>query len=385
MVKLERMDAVPPTNPDGDAADQGRGGTHPTPDARPTVVALTGAARPLGRKVRALLTATTTSTATATGAAGDEREAGAVEVVDVDTLVVGDELKRRLEGAAVVLHLDGGTPAAGPASATGDVEATRRVLEAASAASVAHVVVLSDATAYGAWPNNPVPLTEDAVLRPNPGFAYAAERAEIERLAGDWRTAHPGATVTVLRAARTPGHTDWLIRALRPSRAIPELAAEPPAQFLHLDDLAAAVVLAARARLDGAFNVAPDGSIPGEQVRSLTGAGPKVRLPERLAARVVRWRFRSGLAPTPPELLAYTLHSWVVANDRLKAAGWRPAVTNEEACVDAHEAGPWATLSPRRRQEIALGVAGAALVGTAVGAGFAVRRLLRRGIRPGPS
>jgi nucleoside-diphosphate-sugar epimerase len=240
-------------------------------------------------------------------------------------------------------------------------------------------VVLSDATVYGAWPNNPVPLTEDAVLRPNPGFAFATERAEIERLVGEWRTAHPGSTATVLRPARTPGHSDWLVRALRPSRAVPELAAEPQAQFLHVDDLATAVVrVTRRPRLDGAYNVAPDQSIPGEDVRALTGAGPTLRLPDRVADRVARWRFRSGLGPTPPELLPYTLHPWVVANDRLRAAGWEPEVTNEEACVDAYQAGPWATLSPRRRQEIALGVAGAGLVGLAVGAGLTIRRLVRR-------
>jgi len=425
MVKLERMDAVPPEDPTGDAADHvdghvpgdrsdksdrpaddaaGHAAGHATspPGRQPTVVALTGGATPLGRTVRGFLATGGPGVAgvadeddmadaaeapgepagtVATGETAETAETGetwVLRAVEVDGLPAGDELKRRLEGAEVVVHLASATPAASPTGRTADVEATRRLLDAAGAASVDHVVVLSDATAYGAWPNNPVPLTEDAVLRPNPGFAFAAERAEIERLAGEWRTTHPGATVTVLRPARTPGHTDWLMRALRPGRAVPELAAEPPAQFLHLDDLAAAVVLAARDRLDGAYNVAPDGSIPGEEVRSLTGAGPRVRLPERLAARVVRWRFRSGLAPTPPELLAYTLHPWVVANDRLRAAGWRPEVSNEEACVDAHEAGPWATMSPRRRQEVALGVAGAGLVGAGVAAGLAVRRLLRR-------
>ena len=61
----------------------------------------------------------------------------------------------------------------------------------------------------------------------------------------------------------------------------------------------------------------------------------------------------------------------MIANDRLKAEGWEPASSNEEAYVGAHRAGPWATLSPRRRQELALGAAGAALAG-------------RRGRRPPP-
>jgi UDP-glucose 4-epimerase len=335
----------------------------------PAAIALTGAATPLGTRVRRLLES---------GDGGEGAVAGAprMRVVALDDLVAG-EIKRQVEGVDAVVHLAVGQPV-DPSAATGDVEAARRVLDAAGTASVGHLVVLSDATVYGAWSNNPVPLTEDAVLRPNAGFAFATERAEIERLVGEWRSAHPGSTAAVLRPARTPGHSDWLVRALRPSRAVPELAAEPPAQFLHLDDLATAVVLACRARLDGAFNVAPDQAIPGEDVRALTGAGPTLRLPDRVAHRVVRWRFQSGLGPTPPELLPYTLHPWVVANDRLRAAGWRPEVTNEEACVDAYEAGPWATLSPRRRQEIALGVAGVGLVGLAVGGALGLRRLLKR-------
>jgi hypothetical protein len=159
---------------------------------------------------------------------------------------------------------------------------------------------------------------------------------------------------------------------------VPETADEPPVQFVDLDDLAVAVDVARRQRLDGAFNVAPEGSIPGDEVRSLVGAPPKVPLPERIASRVLRWGFRWGLGPTPPELVPYVLHPWVVAADRLRAEGWTPAVSNEEACVEAHEVGPWATLSPRRRQEIALGAAGVGLVGVVVGAVLLVRRLLRR-------
>jgi nucleoside-diphosphate-sugar epimerase len=323
-------------------------------------VAVTGFRSVLGQRVRAMI---------------EGRET--VEVRPVDDLLTGD-LKPFIEDTEAVLHLATGIPSS-PSGATTDVEATRRVLDAAGAASVRHIVVLSDATVYGAWPNNPVPLTDDAVLRPNPGFRFAAERAEIERLAGDWRAAHPGSTLAILRPVRTPGRADWLVRALRPAGAVPEHVEEPPVQFLHLDDLAAAVDIAWSKHLDGAYNVAPDGSIPGDEARLLIGARPRVRLPDRLLQRLVRWRFRSGLTATPPELVPYTVHPWVVANDRLRAAGWRPTMTNEEVCVEAHEAGPLADLSPQRRQDIALGVAGAGLAAVVGGAVVVLRRLLRRG------
>ena len=65
------------------------------------------------------------------------------------------------------------------------------------------------------------------------------------------------------------------------------------------------------------------------------------------------------MTATPPALLPYTVHPWVVANDRLRADGWAPTSSNEEAYVATHAAGPLATISPRRRQEIALAVTGA--------------------------
>ena len=48
-----------------------------------------------------------------------------------------------------------------------------RVLDAAAAAASTRLVVVTSALVYGAWANNPVPLTEDAPLRPNPDFAVA--------------------------------------------------------------------------------------------------------------------------------------------------------------------------------------------------------------------
>jgi len=330
-------------------------------------VVITGAETPLGDRVAALVADDPTATTTVALGVGDNR-------VDL----VNDDVKPYLEGADTLVHLAVSRP--GDATvATDDVEIARRAFDAAGAAGVRHLVVLSSATVYGAWPDNAVPLTEDAPLRPNPGVPYVAERVAIEELAAEWRQAHPGTTVAVLRPVRAAAgrDRDWLVPALRPVPAVPDDADEPPAQFVHLDDLASAVDLVRRKRLDGTFNVAPDGWIPGEDVRSLTGAPPKVPLPGRVAGRMVRWRWRWGIGETPPELLPYLLHPWVVANDRLRAEGWAPTVTNEEACVEAHDVGAWATLSPRRRQEIALGVAGAGVAGVLAAVGLVVRRALR--------
>ena len=64
--------------------------------------------------------------------------------------------------------------------------------------------------------------------------------------------------------------------------------------------------------------------------------------------------------------MAYTLHPWTIANDRLRAQGWSPTVTNEEACVDAFEGGAWATMSPGGARRSRSG-AGAGMAAIAAG------------------
>jgi len=345
-------------------------------------VVVTGAAGELGRRVCELAAADpAVQRIVALDRRPMRRLPAGIERHQVDLATA--DLKPLFEGATTVVHLaqaDGPVRGETISQPTGEGALARRVLDAASAVGVTHVVLLSSAAVYGAWANNPVPLTEDAPLRPNPGVAFAAERAEIERAAADWRDDHPGATVAVLRPTVTvaPGGNGWLARALGRSSALPVTDEEPPAQFLDLDDLASAVDLVRRQRVDGARNVAPDGWVSGDTVRQLAGGVPRVRLPERVAVRVAGLRWRWGLGDTPPELLPYTVHPWVIANDRLKADGWVPRSSNEEAYVAAHRAGPWATMSPRRRQELALGVSGAAILGAAAGAVALIARRRQR-------
>jgi nucleoside-diphosphate-sugar epimerase len=220
-----------------------------------------------------------------------------------------------------------------------------------------HVVLVSSAMVYGAWPNNPVPITEDAALRPDVEFAYARQLGAVEQLVDTWRSSVPGRTATVLRPAvsMAADGTSGLGSALAAGMGQRMGEDDPPAQFLHLDDLASAVLLGAERRLDGVYNVAPDGWVAGERVRALAGAVPRVKLPDRVNEVVtnLRWRFQRG--PIPPGLRSYTRWSWLVANDRLKAEGWHPTVTNEQAYVEGTEAKWWTMVSPKRRQELSLG------------------------------
>jgi nucleoside-diphosphate-sugar epimerase len=85
--------------------------------------------------------------------------------------VVGSDLRPLLEGTDVLVHLAGVHDAIPDEDlmVRVNVAGTRAVLEAAGAAGVAKVVLVSSAAVYGAWPNNPIPLNEDAPLRNGAG------------------------------------------------------------------------------------------------------------------------------------------------------------------------------------------------------------------------
>ena len=172
------------------------------------------------------------------------------------------------------------------------------------------------------------------------------------------------------------GSTEWLRRSPWGRRGLPPDDIVAPRQFVHLDDVIDAIELTCTRRLDGTYNVAPDGWTAGETFADLVG-GALVPLPAR--AKRVLWTLRR--AAFGPAIAAgvepYTEHSWVIASDRLRAEGWQPAHTSEETLVEADPARGWRALSPRARQELSLAAVGALAVAVVGGAVVLVRRRYR--------
>ena len=328
-----------------------------------TVVVI-GATGPLGRRVTGLLAATPT-----------------------DVRSVPTELRDPaiLDGATAVVHL--GRPVRASAALDGsglaapDEPATAHLLDAAAAAGVGTVVWLSTAMVYGAWPDNPIPITEDAPARPNPGLHEVEEKGDRDRQVLAWASAHPAVRVVVLRPAVTVGGDTgrWLARSPWKPRGLRSADADAPSQFVHVDDVAAAVAVAVTSPLRGVYNVAPDGWIPVEQLRALCAPGPRLHLPAGLADRWASVRWRIGLTGTPPPVLPYTRHPWVVANDRIRVAGWVPDYANDEAFVVADTPGLVAGLDPRRRQLLSLGAVGGVVVAVIGAVAWTVLRRRDRG------
>ncbi len=301
----------------------------------------------------------------------DRRSAHGVRQFDL----LNEDFAKLGESADVLIHL-----AATPVGSSNDGEEALRdkalaekVFAGATQLGVRHVVLGSSAMVYGAWPDNPLPITETAVVRPNPEFRFASTRLEIEDIGEQWR-ANTGGTLTVLRAATTMarGRQNQLALRLRNSAALRNSDGDAPAQFLHAEDYAAAVEVILNGGHDGIYNVAADGWLRPSEVVALRGVpDTPVRVPGVVISAVSNVRRQLG-GVTHPGLTAYLQHPWVVANDKLKSLGWQPEFSNAEAYVAGHDPSRFDGVTAKRRQELALGAAGATVAAGAIAVGGVV-------------
>ncbi len=286
-------------------------------------------------------------------------------------------------GADVVVHLAGlHRPGADPElRRTVNVGGTESVLLAAVAVGARRVVLVTSAMVYGALPDNPVPLTEDAPLRAPRDRSLVGDFVEIERLVEQLRTAQVRPDITVLRPTTLvgPGADSVLTRHFEAPRLLVVRGSSPRWQFCHIDDLQDACVLAATSESGGgAFNVTPPGWLTQQEVQARSGRRA-LELPSTVAVAAAERLHRAGLTLAPASELAYLTHPWIVDSSRLHAAGWRPAhdhasgLDAQLALSAAHTA-----VAGRRvgREDATRAAAGAtvALLGTAA----VVRRARRR-------
>ncbi|MET0627648.1 MAG: NAD-dependent epimerase/dehydratase family protein [Acidimicrobiia bacterium] len=288
--------------------------------------------------------------------------------------IAGTDLRPVLAGVDVVVHLAGVVdpiPDEGLMTRV-NVEGTRRVLAAAAEVGVRKIVRVSSATVYGAWPNNPLPLREDAPLRPNGAFSPAVQGAEVERLLAEWRADHDGVVVTTLRSAAVvgPGAERLPARILLGRPPLRVRGASMPVQVVHVDDLASALALVAIDDLPGVYNVAADGWLDADAARALLPGTRVPAFPQESLERALHRTWELGIGDVPAGVVPYLMQPCVIGNDKLREAGWTPRHTNADAIAEA-----LATLPPRHlaRTGAIVAAAGGAVVVAGI-TGTLVRR-----------
>jgi nucleoside-diphosphate-sugar epimerase len=213
-----------------------------------------------------------------------------------------------------------------------NVRGTEVLLDAAIAAGVQRVVLVTSAMVYGAQATNPVPLDEDAPLLAEPQDGLVGDWVAIEHVASRRVAEHPELEVTVVRPASLVGPVaDALLPGLFEAvRLLGIRDARCHWQFCHVDDLLDALVAAVFGEVTGSVTVGCDGWLSRADVETIAGMRSVV-LRSSVAFATADRLHRVGALASPSSDLHYLVYPWVVGSQRLRATGWEPRWTNEAA------------------------------------------------------
>ncbi|ONF45462.1 NAD-dependent epimerase [Marinobacter lutaoensis] len=154
-----------------------------------------------------------------------------------------------------------------------NVLGTQKLLDLSHKYGIQRVVVLSTYHVYGAVAYNPALIDESAPLKAAGLSSDLVDSVELENLANIYLWRYPDLNITILRPCNIvgPGVRNSIGTLLASERA-PVLAGfSPMMQFIHIDDMADAIVLAYKKPVRGVFNVAPDDWVAYQQALKLCG------------------------------------------------------------------------------------------------------------------
>lgn len=215
---------------------------------------------------------------------------------------------------------------------------TKNILAAVSKAEVKHILYTSSTTAYGFYPDNDVPLTEESPLRGNDDLTYAKNKKEIEKILQTFIAEHPEITVTILRPCFVvgPGFANPLANQLR-KKIVMLPANARPFQFVHEDDVVEIMAMMLKKRIGGIYNVAGEGTMTFTEMIRMLGNFRlpipwSILYPLNHLAWTLRLHFFTEF-PSPAMRLLVT--PWIASSDKLiQETGYRFKYDTRQAFED---------------------------------------------------
>jgi len=214
-----------------------------------------------------------------------------------------------------------------------DVTGIENVLAACIHTGVGHFITTSSGAAYGYYPDNPVPLHEDAPLRGNYEFAYSYHKRLQEEILARYREEHPALKQLILRIGTVLGErTDNQITALFEKPAIIGITGvSSPWVFVWDQDVLAAILRGIDDETEGVYNVVGDGTLSMREIAKLQGK-PYVPMPASLIYGALWLLKKFNATQYGPEQLKFLRYRPVLDNTKLKNDwGFIPQKTTPEA------------------------------------------------------
>lgn len=223
-----------------------------------------------------------------------------------------------------------------------NVGGTHNVFEAVRALRPARFLVSSSATAYGAWPDNPIPIPEDWRLKAREKFQYAADKTAIEAALKDLAEELPDVAVSWTRPVIIAGKgvNNYLSRFVLniPIIFLPD-GEDVALHFVHEDDCAAATWEILRRNARGPFNIGPADHVPLTKLARLTNRRVlKVPFWTFKLATTIWWGLRLPVFDFPPSLHDFIRYPWVVSPARLQnELGFQFRYSSEQTLLEMWE------------------------------------------------
>lgn len=199
------------------------------------------------------------------------------------------------------------------------VMGTNKILDLSLAHQVKKIVILSTFHVYGAYPDNPVFLKENAPLRASVKYPDLRDVVEMDLISTNWMWKHQNNIETVvLRPCNIIGAQirNTMSSFLSSRYAIRPLDFNPTFQFMHEYDMAHVLVRSLLELPTGIFNVAPDETIT---IRKALDSGGNQGVPMVVSLLSPLTKFLRGLgSPIPEYLIDYLKFSCLVDNSQLK-------------------------------------------------------------------
>jgi nucleoside-diphosphate-sugar epimerase len=294
--------------------------------------------------------------------------------------ILSSDLTSIFRDADVVIHLAWAIQPSRdePAMERINVDGTRRVLDAITAAEVPKLVYASSVGAYSKGPKDQA-VDESWPIGGTPSSFYARHKAAVERLLDQFESEQPATAVVRLRPALIfKGEAASEIRRLFAGPFLPGFLIRPRAlpvmprirglrfQAVHSRDVAQAYLRAATRDVRGSFNIAADPPIDSERLAELFDART-VEIPASLVRRLTEFTWRLHIQPTPPGWLDMALEVPLMSSARAKRElEWEPrfsAIAALEELIQGMRAGAGFPTPPleeggakERAQEVRTGV-----------------------------
>jgi UDP-glucose 4-epimerase len=198
----------------------------------------------------------------------------------------------------------------------------------APGSTVRNVVVKSSTLVYGSNREDPTWFSEETPRSALPRTPVERSLLAVEGYVRDFAEDNPHVNVTLLRFSNVLG-PDIVTPASNALELpiVPSLFGfDPRLQFVHEDDVVAAMMFTLDSEVPGIYNVAGDGLLPWSEVARICGKRtiPMPPFGMSLAASPLR---RLGVE-LPPELLALLKYGRGVDNRRFKRAGFKYQYTS---------------------------------------------------------